>query len=321
MKGLEQARHYFEGCGEPVLARLFPECWDRVAVGLAGEGSECFGYDDAISTDHDFGAGFCLWLTGEDAAAYGQAMADAYASLPERFDGLVKRPYTPTGGQRVGVCGIDTFFTRLTGCAGVPASPRNWLMIEDYQLAAATNGEVFRDPLGRFTQIREELKAGYPEDVRMKKLAYQVHLMSQAGQYNYARCMMRGDEVTAAVCLAEFAKGAMQAAYLINKRYAPYYKWMHRGLAELKELAELGPMLTALFKAPDQRGHWQGTDPERWKYQINTEDDCVRMIEQVCVKFRHAFEEMGISYVDSDFLDHHYTQILANIGDDAIRNL
>ena len=62
MTGLELAKAYYETYGKRMLAEEFPRYVDRIAVGLAGEGSECFGFDDAISRDHDFGPSFCMWL-------------------------------------------------------------------------------------------------------------------------------------------------------------------------------------------------------------------------------------------------------------------
>ena len=63
MQGLELSKRYFEEFGRPMLERDFGEYLDRIAIGLVGHGSECFGYDDEISTDHDFTPGFCLWIT------------------------------------------------------------------------------------------------------------------------------------------------------------------------------------------------------------------------------------------------------------------
>lgn len=61
--GMELAREFYEQAGRPMLQQKYPEYVGRIAAGLVGEGSECLGFDDAFSVDHDFGPGFCLWLT------------------------------------------------------------------------------------------------------------------------------------------------------------------------------------------------------------------------------------------------------------------
>ncbi len=66
MKGLDEARQLYEDFGRDMLHRRFPEFEGRIAVGLVGRGSECYGFDDALSMDHDFEPGFCLYLTDAD---------------------------------------------------------------------------------------------------------------------------------------------------------------------------------------------------------------------------------------------------------------
>ena len=41
---------------------------------LVGHGSECYGFDDALSRDHDFGPRVCLWLTADDYAEFGERL-------------------------------------------------------------------------------------------------------------------------------------------------------------------------------------------------------------------------------------------------------
>ena len=62
MKGLEAARRLYAEKGAAIIHEHFPEYEGRIAVGLAGSGSQCLGFDDEISRDHDFEPGFCLWL-------------------------------------------------------------------------------------------------------------------------------------------------------------------------------------------------------------------------------------------------------------------
>ena len=74
-KGLELCRQYYETFGKPMLQRMFPDIWEQLTIGLAGEGSECFGYDDAYSQDHDFGAGFCIWVPDENGRSKNYSVA------------------------------------------------------------------------------------------------------------------------------------------------------------------------------------------------------------------------------------------------------
>ena len=76
MKGLELCKEYFLAYGEEML-KAFPEVENRIAAGLAGEGSECYGFDDELSRDHDFEPGFCLWLTEEEEREYGFKLCHA----------------------------------------------------------------------------------------------------------------------------------------------------------------------------------------------------------------------------------------------------
>ena len=95
MNGLTLAQDYWESVGRPAFQRELPGLIERMAVGLAGEGSECFGYDDAISRDHDWGPGFCVWLTQADDQAYGSAAREIYRKLPRAFAGHPPRRELP----------------------------------------------------------------------------------------------------------------------------------------------------------------------------------------------------------------------------------
>ena len=67
MRGLELSRAYYENCGAAMIHEQFPEIEHLTAAALTGSGSECYGFDDEVSRDHDFEPGFCLFLPGEEA--------------------------------------------------------------------------------------------------------------------------------------------------------------------------------------------------------------------------------------------------------------
>ncbi len=245
--GLELCRRYYEEYGRPMIAGKFHAYESRIAVGLVGKGSDCFGYDDILSQDHDFGPRFVMWITRKVYDEIGEELQEAYEKLPSQFMG-VDRIETFHGKDRAGVLIIEEFYKNLLGFDLVGMLAHNnedtasgkesldtikcWLSVQEYALAAAVNGEVFRDDEGIFTQYRSMLSAYYPKAVWYRKIAQTCALFSQSGQYNLPRMRRRGQLVSAELAKAECAKQAMKLYYLLNRKYAPHDKWLYRGMPQ-----------------------------------------------------------------------------------------
>ena len=221
-----------------MLEREFGDVVSRIAVGRAGHGSECFGYDDEVSCDHDFFTGFCLWITDEDERDFGFRLERAYARLRKEFppDGEGGNSGSSRlGDAEDGVIAIGDFYRRYLGFSGAPENWRQWLYTPGHAFAEATNGAVFRDDLGVFSGIRDTILNGMPEDVRRKKIAARAVFMAQSGQYNYMRCLKHGEPGAAALALDEFVRNAADMVFLLNRRFAPYYKWVFRAMRDIGE--------------------------------------------------------------------------------------
>lgn len=299
--GMELCEAFYEEFGKPMIHEQFPEYEQMIAVGLVGEGSECFGFDDQVSRDHDFGPGFCLWLTDSVYDEIGQALQNAYDKLPSTYMGIT-RFTTLKAQKRVGVFRIGDFYESLIGIKDMPTTQNQWLFLDDYRLATAVNGKVFRDDLGEFTRIRKGILAYYPEEVRIKKIAREAALMAQSGQYNYSRMFGRGEKVTAAIALSEFMKHTMAMVYLLNRTYAPFYKWMHKGMGRLTVLTEIQEILNALVELP--------TGDER----------IPQTIEIIVALIIAEMKKQGLTSGEDNYLDHHTDNILRSIPEKEKRD-
>lgn len=250
MKGLEISRAYWEQYGAPVIFEKFPELKDKIAAGLTGQGSECFGFDDDYSRDHDFDQGFCIFIPGKDAVDERTEflLERAYYSLPKEFMGCTRAVLNPAGGNRHGVFRIGEYMQKTTGRTGMPEGWRDFLSVPDYALAEAVNGEIFYDGSGEITAIREKW-ANPPEDVKLKKLCGNLILMSQSGEYNYERCVRRNDIPASLLASNEFVRACLAAAFWAFGRPAPYYKWQFRALKDLDGTAALYDCLADILRA------------------------------------------------------------------------
>ena len=254
MKGLELAKRYYETFGKEMLENGFPELLPRIAVGLFGSGSECFGFDDDVSRDHDLEPGFMILLPGEEEVDRRTAflLERAYAKLPKEFEGFARGMLSPVGGARRGVLRTEEFFREKTGFPKGPETAEEWLRVPEYALAEAVNGEIFFDGAGEVSSVRKKL-AHYPEDVRRKKLAANLLLMGQAGQYNYTRALSHGETGAAQLALFEFTDRTMQTVFLLNRVYRPYYKWSFRAMRALSRFSELADTLEFLITTDNGR--------------------------------------------------------------------
>ncbi len=305
---LERCREFYEMYGKNMIHTQFPEYEKRIAVGLVGEGSDCYGFDDEISADHDYETGFCMWLTEEDYKKIGESLQDEYNKITAKFS--VQNKNSMFLEQRRGVFTVNDFYNQLLGTAynfekEVLVDYEN---INEFSLAAATNGNVFRDDLGVFTAARETLLQYYPENLWRKKLAQSMHEFSQYAQSNYSRMMARKDVVTANICKMKAVEATMDLLYLLQRKYAPYYKWKKKGLEKNGFSQEVLDFLEKIVELPNQMHAWEDV-----KYSsgiINTKDECVSLFEEVARLLLGELKRLNLAKGENVFLESYIGQVL-----------
>ena len=314
--GLKLARAYWQEFGKPLIAERYPEYQGRIAAGLVGHGSECYGFDDELSHDHHFGPGFCLWLTDEDYAAIGERLQADYESLPDTFMGFGPKSQTARAqgaGRRVGVFRIGDFFESITGYRQAPPAdrPHEWLMLDEPTLAAATNGEVFADPLGAFSKTRQGFKL-MPEDVRLSLISRRLGMIAQAGQYNLPRMLQRGDGAAAWCAINEFAEAVASLVFLINTPvsagYMPYYKWRFAALRRLSRrmaarLPDACAQLEDVLRLASAACFGGVGFGEGGKGAAPAAKQVVSIVESICAEIVAELGREGLTDSDETFLE------------------
>ena len=306
---MDRSKAFYESAGKAMIEKHFPQYVERIAVGLVGEGSDCFGFDDEISSDHDYAPGFCMWLTEKDYQEIGAKLQKEYDQLTSSEGRL---------GYRRGVFSINQFYSGIMEIAG---DYENTLSVDyetckEHLLATASNGQVFRDDLGVFTKIRNQILKYYPETVWRRKLAQCIHDFAQYAQSNYSRMMARKDTVTAMICVGKGVESALDLVYLLERTYAPYYKWKKKGLENSRLAKQIFPILEKIAENPSQAAIWEG-----YRYSaasVHLEDANVALFEEVAKRILDEMVRQDLVSGNETFLEYYIPQILEGKNMDMI---
>lgn len=239
--GQELCRQFYELAVRPILETSFADVPHSAA--LLGRGSEVQGFDDDMSTDHDWSARVLLFLREEDHLRHSERIdATLRQELPTRFQ---DKPIDVTVGT------VDGFFQRhLHVDVTREVEARDWLTFPEQGLRMITAGAVFHDEVG-LQAVRDRF-AYYPRDVWLYLLAagwWRVHPEANlVGRTGYV-----GDELGSALIASRLVLDLMKLCFLMEREYAPYAKWFGTAFSRLRSATELSPLLDQTLRAETWR--------------------------------------------------------------------
>jgi hypothetical protein len=280
IKGLELCRSFYQVAVKPLLDSHFPGL--TYSAALIGPGSDVLGFDTPQSRDHDWGPRLLLFLTRADHAGcrdeidrrLRQELPATVCGYPTNFtlyeDGVAAMAPSDGGpiNHRVQLLTVRPFFTSsLNFDPEGDIGAVDWLGAPEQRLLEVTTGGIFHDGLGRLEPIRARLRY-YPTDVWLYRLAAQWRRIAQERAF-MGRCGQVGDELGSRLVAARVVRDLMRLCFLMERRYAPYIKWLGSAFAQLDCGPDLAPVLARVLAT----GGWE----ERQTHLSNAYEYVARM--------------------------------------------
>jgi hypothetical protein len=231
-----------------------------------GLGSDVLGHDTAQSQDHDWGPRLMLFLTQADHETHHDELDHVLREeLPFEIRGyptnfgrheddtalMVATDRRPIS-HGVMLLTVECFFPHIlkfdpTG----DIRAVDWLSVPENHLLMVTAGRVFHDGLGQLEPIRARLRY-YPHDVWLYLLAAQWRRIGQEEAF-MGRCGQVNDELGSRLVAARLVRDLMRLCFLMERRYAPFIKWLGTTFAQLDCAEALSPVLMRVLEADTWR--------------------------------------------------------------------
>ena len=265
--GITLNRRLYWEVVRPLLDRHLPHL--PHSASLIGYGSDVFGYDTIMSTDHNWGPRLQLFLGEEDYVTQVAAVDEmlrynlppkfagysVHYTLPDPNDNGTQRRAEYTGGpinHLLELRTVDDYFkNRLGVTPSKPLTPQDWLALPEQKLLEMTSGQVYYDGLGTLAPARIRF-VYYPRAVWLAKLAAQWHRIAEEEAF-MGRTGELDDELGSWIIAARLVRDLIRLSFLYARRYAPYSKWLGTAFSQLPIAAELAPLLLEVRHAGDWR--------------------------------------------------------------------
>ena len=252
---IDISHDFFEQIVKPVLQEKFPAEAAETAFGVFGHGSEALKLDDEYSRDHHWGIRIdALMPVDVFQNKREELMRVVGESVPHTFQGIELGESTRAGAG-LAPDNLEAFLSRTIGIDHPPETYEEWLNLPEEDIIHIINGEVWHDPNGRFTAIREKLQQYYPEPVRLRRLAHWCRYFSGMGTYALKRALLRDNEYFAAVAFGKTIRWGIQMAFMLDKQYYPYDKWIMAFFKRLPRLYE--PLYPIVDEAVKLTTSWE----------------------------------------------------------------
>lgn len=233
---IDTSRDFFNEIVKPSLERTMPQETARTCFGVFGYGSEALKLDDEYSRDHHWGLRLNALMPDELYATRRDALIHAFrANLPATFRGhSLREGHAGTGLE---LDSYESFLARTVGITHPPRTLQDWLVIPEEDITHVINGEIWHDPAGEFSNLRAVFAGYYPEPVRLRRLANGCRYYSGMGAYALKRALLRGNELYATTAFARAIRLGIHIAFMLERQYFPYDKWLYAYFCRLPRLA------------------------------------------------------------------------------------
>ena len=126
-------------------------------------------------------------------------------------------------------------------------STRDWLLTPQQRILGVVAGATYADDSGQLTGVRRRL-AWYPDDVWRWLVACQWRRIEQEEAF-VQRTAEVGDDLGSHVVAGRLVRDMMRMALLLDRRYAPYSKWLGSAFAAVQHDDGLASQLSAILSA------------------------------------------------------------------------
>lgn len=303
---IDVSRDFFFDVLKPILEREFPLETSQTAFGIFGYGSEVLQLDDEYSSDHHWGLRVNALMPDYLFEGRREEFLNVVdENLPETYRGHSLREGF-SGGKGLSLLSLESYLRRTIGAEQPPETYEEWLRVPEEDIIHVINGEIWLDESGCFTAIRKAFLDYYPEPVRLRRIAHWCRYFSGMGSYALKRATLRDNEYYASVAFGKAIRWGVQLAFMLDKKYYPYDKWIIAYLRRLPRLAE--PLVPIVDEAVKLSTSW-GRKLDLLNQLADVLDET--MVADGIIKAHPKFEVSATS--GYRLLEHAYAEIIKDL--------